>query len=421
MNRTIWTVIALILLAGCTTAGPKKISPTIVSTPKQAVQTLVIPTETAFPPTATLAPTWTPVPTATKPPIPAKGYGPTAFPPDIDPLTGLQVSDPQLLNRRPVVVKVENLPREHRPQAGLSLADVVYEYYTEEGTTRFAAVYYGQDAERVGPIRSGRFFDINVVQMYKGIFIFGSAYTDVWNRFVSSDFGNRLILENEFSCPAVCRYDKTGQNILTANTKEVNGYLVKAGINNGRQNLDGTLFLPGMAAGGQPAAQVYTRFSGAIYNRWDYDATSGRYVRFEETKNDINRVDEAYAQLIDKLTGQPVAADNLITLCIPHSYYRKTAETEVVDILPLPASGAVTSCDGKNYPGGSGPAYAARDGQIYTLTWKRQLKTDLITLWNADGTQFALKPGQTWYEVMGASSTIEIKGNMWHFLFKIVP
>ena len=421
MNRTIWIVIALILLVGCSPAASKKTTQTPVATPKHVVQTLALPTETALPPTATLAPTWTPVPTATLAPTPGKSYGPTAFPANVDPLTGLQVSDPQLLIRRPVVVKVENLPREHRPQAGLSLADNVYEYYTEEGTTRFAAVYYGQDAERVGPIRSGRFFDVNVVQMYKGIFIFGSAYTDVWNRFVRSDFGNRLILENGFSCPAVCRYDKTGQNILTANTKEVNAYLVKAGINNSRQNLDGMLFHPTVPAGGQPAAQVFERFSGAIYNRWDFDSASGRYLRFSETKNDINRVDEAYAQLTDKLTGQPVAADNLVTLCIPHSYYKKTAETEVVDILPLPASGTVTSCDGKTYAGGTGPAYAARDGQIYTLTWKRKLPTDLITLWNADGTQFTLKPGQTWYEVMGASSTVEVKGNMWHFLFKIVP
>ena len=34
----------------------------------------------------------------------------------------------QILNRRPILIKVENLPRKDRPQYGLSLADIVYEY-----------------------------------------------------------------------------------------------------------------------------------------------------------------------------------------------------------------------------------------------------------------------------------------------------
>jgi hypothetical protein len=67
-----------------------------------------------------------------------------------------------MLNRRPIVIKVENIPRQDRPQWGLTLADIVFEYYTEQGGTRFAAVYYGQEAEKVGPIRSARFFDFNV-------------------------------------------------------------------------------------------------------------------------------------------------------------------------------------------------------------------------------------------------------------------
>jgi len=78
-------------------------------------------------------------------------YGPSNFPADVDPLTGQKVTNPALLQRRPMVIKVQNLPRTGRPQWGLSLADIVFEYYTEEGTTRFAAVFYGNDASMVGP------------------------------------------------------------------------------------------------------------------------------------------------------------------------------------------------------------------------------------------------------------------------------
>lgn len=412
-------VLALCLLVtGCSRATP---TPTLIPTP--LVQEVVLPSATPspLPPTPTLAPSSTPIPTATLISYPVEGLGPSDFPSGVDPLTGLEVSDPQLLERRPLVIKVENLPREHRPQSGLSLADVVYEYYTEQGGTRFAAVYYGKDAERVGPIRSGRFFDVNLVQMYKGVFIFGSAYSAVWNRFVRSDFGNRLVVENPYSCPALCRFEPKGRDLLVADTRGMNAYLKTAGINNARQNLDGMYFNAVAPEGGEPNSTVYLRYSGAIYNRWDYDKVSNQYLRFSETQNDVNRNNEVYAQLTDQLTGKPIAADTLVTLCIPHSYYSQTAEMDVVDIVPLPASGQVTSCDGKSYPGGTGPAYVARDGTLYAVTWKREKKENLISLFGADGKPFPYKPGQTWFEVIGASSKVAQTTGSVKFTFQIAP
>ena len=79
-------------------------------------------------------------------------------------------------------MKVENLPRADRPQWGLSKADITYEYYTEEGTTRFISIFYGENADMVGPIRSARLFDLNIVPMYKSAFVFGSAWSLVLNR-----------------------------------------------------------------------------------------------------------------------------------------------------------------------------------------------------------------------------------------------
>ena len=83
---------------------------------------------------------------------------------------------------------MSNLPRAVRPQSGLSRADIVYEYYTEEGTTRFIAIYYGRDAEQVGSIRSARFFDEHIIRMYRGLFVFGSADQRVRDRLYNSDF-----------------------------------------------------------------------------------------------------------------------------------------------------------------------------------------------------------------------------------------
>src|ERR1035437_7075608 len=110
----------------------------------------VAPTATASSPetapsTETPTPPPSPSPTITPPfSYPSGGLGPANFPAGVDPLTGLKVANPALLQRRPMLIKVSNLPRSVRPQWGLSFADIVFEYYTEEGSTRFAAIFYGQ-------------------------------------------------------------------------------------------------------------------------------------------------------------------------------------------------------------------------------------------------------------------------------------
>jgi hypothetical protein len=174
-------------------------------------------------------------------------------------------------------------------------------------------------------------------------------------------------------------------------------------------------------AGGATAQQVYVRYSGAIYNRWDYDPTSGRYLRFEDAANDINRVNEVYTQLTDKLNSNPIAVENVVTICVPHEYYAKTDQTEVVKMIMDVTAASYTSCDGKKYAGGTGAAYAARDGQIYSVKWSLPKQSSVLQLVNVDGSPFALKPGQTWYEVIGASSKVEQKDPTWRFTFAIVP
>lgn len=410
----------LLILSACARAAAVKppttstrVPPT--STPAKTQPPSATPTETPVPATAT--PTLTPTPA-----YPAEGRGPSGFATGVDSLTGLEVKDPSLLARRPIVIKVENIPREHRPQWGLSLADLVFEYYTEFGATRFAAVFYGSDAEQVGPIRSGRFFDANVVDMYKAFLVYGSAYQAVQQRFFNSDFARRLILETTQSCPAVCRYDPTGQNLLVANTAALQPYVKSRGVDNSAQNLDGMLFKqPAPANSTGSATQVYLRYSGAIYNRWDYDPASGRYLRFADKENDVNRNHEVYAQLTDRLTGNPIAVENMITLCVPHQYFVKRSDAEVLDIIMDPASPAYKGCDGKTYKGGTGVAYVARDGQMYTVTWQRAKKDSVLTLLNPDGSLFPFKPGQTWFEVIGASSTVDSKDGAWHFVHHMAP
>ncbi len=344
--------------------------------------------------TATLLPTETPTltPTATQS-YPSEGLGPTGFPADVDPLTGLAVANPGLLNRRPLAIKVSNLPRSVRPQWGLSLADIVFEYYTEEGTTRFIALFYGKDASTVGSIRSGRFFDENVVRGYKAVFAFGSAFWPELQRFYNSEFANRLVIEGPNT--PLTRYDPNGYNHLVVNTANLSAYITRIGVENGRQNLDGMSFKQEPPSGGQPINRLFVRYSSAIFNRWDYDHGTGKYLRFSEIDNDLTGgANEQYAPLTDRLTQQPIAFDNVVVLYITHELY----STNIYDILFS----------------GSGTGYALRDGQGYQIKWQRNA-ADVVSLTNPDGTPFPFKPGTTWFEVVGMRSTITQTDQGWRF------
>jgi len=128
--------------------------------------------------------TATPTATLTETPVPTPAaYGPFDFPENVNPLTGLVVEDTQLLNRRPVAVKVSNFPRELRPHSGLSFADIVYEYYIGTGATRFTAIFYGDNAEKAGPVRSARLIDASLVSIYQGVLGFVSAFANYGVRF----------------------------------------------------------------------------------------------------------------------------------------------------------------------------------------------------------------------------------------------
>lgn len=320
----------------------------------------------------------------------------------INPLTGLPVADPALLERRPVLVKIQNVPRESRPQWGLSLADIVYEYYIEYGDTRLAALYYTNNAEMVGPIRSARHIDQYLIEIYEAIFIFGGAYQDLYTLLSESEFGDRLVREGPNTAPALFRYEPEGDNFLLLNMHALPEIIARYQIDNARPNLDGIAFSQTAPPGGAPAAQVFVRFSGGMYNRWDYNPAGGSYLRYADAQNDIERTNPVYALLSDRLTGQPIRADNVVVLLAEYESLREDAE--VYDIH-------LGQTDG-------GPAYAARDGLIYTLKWQRRPENDLLILVDADGQPFALKPGQTWFEVMGLASDVISEENAWRFTFR---
>ncbi|MEM7014129.1 MAG: DUF3048 domain-containing protein, partial [Verrucomicrobiota bacterium] len=97
-------------------------------------------------------------------------------------MTG-EETDPARLQRRPLAVKISNSPPSFvRPQSGLNDADIVFEHITEGNLTRFTLIVYGDDPEKVGPIRSARLVDVELPAMYDAALVYSGASTGVSNK-----------------------------------------------------------------------------------------------------------------------------------------------------------------------------------------------------------------------------------------------
>ena len=77
------------------------------------------------------------------------------------------------VNEQILVVKIDDTRAAH-PQIGLEYADVVYVEQVEGGLTRLAAVYSSQLPPLIGPVRSARISDIELLAQYGRV---GFAYS----------------------------------------------------------------------------------------------------------------------------------------------------------------------------------------------------------------------------------------------------
>jgi len=383
-------LVLVLVMTACSSSVPQpQETPSATVTSSAATASATV---TPVPPTETATPTTEPTATATATEIPPQDCSPGNYPAGINPLTCLSPGEAAYLERRPVAVKVQTFPRTQRPDYAVTLADIVYDYYQNNGLTRLYAVFYGNNPDKVGPVRSARLFDSHLTRMYETIFAFGGGDQRILNRLFNSEYADRLVVEGSNSCPAMCREDPNGFNFLIANPQEIGPYVEGKGGDNTRQPLEGMTFKHQPPSDANPqGGNVYVRYSISSYVHWEYDPQSGKYLRFQDSDEAHTREEERYEPFVDRIDGTQVAADNVIVLKVIHEYVYKSGNSEIVDILL----------------GGTGEAYGFRDGNAYQLQWSRPTP-DMLTLISLDGNPFAFKPGSTWFQVVGQGSTNEL-------------
>jgi hypothetical protein len=353
-------------------------APTTVSTipPTSLPAPVVVNTEA---PTATTAVSdfVTPLPTSTEA-IPGM-IGPDNFPANVNPLTGLVVADPDVLLRRPIAVKVSNIARV-RPQSGLNNADLVFEHMTEGTITRFTAVFYTNDAEKIGSIRSGRIIDLEIPVMYDAAFAYSGASGPVRLLFRDSSFFSRII-SPDFGHGGFVRISDPNnpteffEDTLFTDTETLRFILNERGEDVPPNFQNGMAFNETPPAGGTPASTIEVAYR-ATDAFWQYEPGTGRYKRWSDG-----------VPHLDANTGAQLNFQNIIVLGAHHQ------NTDIVE-------------DSFGSPSiqiqiwGEGPVSIFRDGQRFEGMWRRENTGDMLTFYDLAGNILPLSPGNTFFQMV---------------------
>ena len=321
----------------------------------------------------------------------------------LNPLTGLLPADTALLSRRPLAIKVANYPRYIRPQSGLTLADNVFEYYIEGGLTRFIAIFYGNSSEWVGPVRSGRYFDENIQRMYQAFLVFKFADPRVLDYFKQSDFAQFIVVPGTGSCPPFkllpTRHIEVYNNsyFYTPNWDDC---ITSNHLDNNPPQYHSGFFNELSPISDLQATRIVTYYSYDSYNYWDYDLNTKQYLRYQETHDMRNGKPEEYMPLTDNVTGDQVHASNVVMLYAVHTFANTYDQEDEVYHIDLT---------------GSGDAYVFRDGVGLPAHWDRTNENQPLMLRGVDNSLIYLRPGITFYEVLGTHSFMDQENGEWHF------
>jgi hypothetical protein len=402
MRLTFTTLLVSLFLSGCTVFS-NEASATGISSPtpfqpdggngSDSLYAGAAPTPLSLPAFAPLPPAPTEV--VILPETLPEGLDVPAFtlPTSLNPLTGLPPSDPSLLDRHPMAIKVANYPRYIRPQSGLTLADNVFEYYIEGGLTRFVAVFYGNNSEWVGPVRSGRFFDEHIARMYQAYLIFKFADPRVLDYFRTTDFSQFLVVPTNGSCPPYRLMPNRNIEVYNNsyfNTVKWEDCVIENGMDNRRPYLRSGFFSDVIPPQSDLAGdKIFTYYSAYSYNHWLYVPESGQYARYQETNDTRDGRPEAYAPMLDAVTATAVHASNIVVIFAYHTFSNPYDEDDEVYHIDLT---------------GSGEAYVFRDGLAIPARWHRTNKDQPLLLTGQFGSPIYMKPGITFYEVIGANS-----------------
>lgn len=299
-------------------------------------------------PTGSAAPS-TSVPVSTPPPPP---------PPPLSPLTGLPPAGAPV-----VAVKVDNVSS--GAQSGLNDADVVYCELVEGGLTRLLAVFASHQPTSVGPVRSARATDVELLGQYGRIAL---AFSGANAAVVATVRAANLQDDIYDGHPDLYLFDRSRPapyQFLVDVAKAV-----AAAPGDAAQDI-GFRFGPAPAAPPVPVTTLTARYPAAVVSA-SWDAVSSSWLMSRD----------GHPQMLSD--GTQASATNILVQYVSN------------DGAAIPTSKTV----------GTGQAVLFRGGARYDGTWSRASLTAPTTWTAASGEPLTLSPGRTWVLLLPASASL---------------
>lgn len=322
------------------------------------------------------APASAPVETAAAPVEPeyvSTYEAPAAF--ELTPFTGEQV-EVGALTAPSLAAKIDNHPAA-RPQIGLDRTDILFEELVEGGLTRYVAVWHSDVPAEIGPIRSIRPMDPDIISPLGGIV----AYSGGQQRFVDMMRSTAVYnaIHGQSDTNAVMYRGRNAvapHNVIVKAPELVRQHLDLAAP---RQQFAFAADLASSTAvtEGSPTSSVSMVFGSLGTPSWAWDAASSTWLR--------------------SMTGgaPDVAAGGARLSAVNVVILRVTVRT----IQQIPTTQLI----------GSGDAWVSTGGKTVKATWSKADQSSLIRLVDANGVAVRLAPGNTWVELVPNAGSVAFR------------
>lgn len=291
------------------------------------------------------------------------------------PLTGLPDTNGATKSRPALAVKIDNAP-EARPQAGLDVADVVYEEVVEGGVTRFIAILHSAAPPVAGPVRSVRPMDPDILSAYHGLFAYSGgipAFVSLMRKAPVQDV-NVDVATDGYSWDKARRAPHNtfiSPEKLWPKAKGDNAAPPQAMF-----DFRGT----GEPFGDADAPHVSIRYSPRASATYDWDAASASWKR---TQNGTPHV---------AASGAQIAPENVVIQFVTTRTlgYRDQSGTNVVESEVV----------------GSGEAWLLSNGRVIKGKWSKSSPTAVTKYTDAAGNPVRLTAGRTWVHFAPVGSEV---------------
>jgi len=315
--------------------------------------------------------TATPTPSMSSTPLPPPPE--TPVPTAVTPLRGTTINV-GAKNNPSIAAKIDNHVAA-RPQVGLDTTDIVFEELVEGGLTRYLAVWQSTIPEELGPVRSIRPMDPDIISPFGGII----AYSGGQERFVA-------LMQDAPVYNAIHGQPDTEDTFFRTPTKaSPHNVIVKAQevvaqhveLAPPAQQFDyGNYVTPSTAErAGTPLASLALRFSAESSRSWAWDAPANGWLRSQDGAADLDS------------NGAQLSATNLVVLRV-----------EISERLGLPKTELI----------GTGEAWVASGGASIHATWTKLSATERILLVDDAGQPVLLAPGNTWVELVPTVGAVDL-------------